>query len=270
MPAAKVNGVEIYYELAGRGKTVVLCHGYTGNHYNWALQIPTLARKYQVIAPDLRGHGLSEAPSTGYSILAFAQDIHALLLHLGIEKCHLIGHSMGGFVALEFTLSYPQMVDALVLMDTRSLGLGNVAGFMELRRRLHRIAQSQGMEAAAEYDAAYNPMTRAFLKRRPEFREVSKQRMVQISVESYVGAGEAILAWGDLTPSLKDIKAPTLVFAGEEDTFIIESCKLITDSIPGARFCLIPGAGHSPQEEAPYVFNRELLGFLEEVDRSSA
>jgi len=267
MPTAQVNGIKLYYEMAGEGTAVVLSHGYTGNHYDWALQIPTLARKYRVIAVDHRGHGLSESPPAGYSIPLFARDIHALLRHLEIDNCYFVGHSMGGFIALQFIVDYPQMVSALVLVDTRSSGVGNIPAYAEFKRRLHRIAQIEGMEAAFEYEIAHNPMTKEYLEKHPEKREVVKQKMLQTSVEGYVYAGEAILEWGDLTPQLSEIRVPTLVFVGEEDTYLIEPSKVIAEAIPGAKLRIIPGAGHSPQEEAPYTFNRELMSFLAEVDQ---
>lgn len=266
MPTASVNNVNLYYETAGEGFPVVLCHGYTGSHYDWALQIPMLAQRYRVVAMDHRGHGLSEAPSSrsDYSIPSFSQDVRALLEHLDIEKCCLVGHSMGGFIALQFIVDYPHLVNALILVDT-SPGIGEMPEYAELMGTIHKIARTDGLGAAFEYGALHNPMTLQYLEKYPDRREVAKQRMLNTSLDGYVYAWEAIVQWQGVTERLGEIAVPTMIFAGEEDSFLLEPSKMMAEVIPAAQLRIIPGVGHSPQEDAPHTLNRELIAFLADI-----
>ena len=263
VPTVSVNDVDLYYEEAGDGFPVVLCHGYTGSHYDWALQIPMLARQYRVVAMDHRGHGLSEAPlsSSDYSIPTFSRDVGALLEHLGIEKCYLVGHSMGGFIALQFVVDYPQLVDALILVGTGP-AVGDASEQNEVARKLHQIARTDGLDAAFEYEVLHNPFTRQYLDKYPDRREIAKQTLLNTSVEGYVCAWEAIMEWQGVVERIGEIIAPTLILVGEEDSAFLGSSKVMAETILSAQLRVIPGVGHSPQEEAPYTFNRELIGFL--------
>lgn len=264
MPLATINGVKMHYQVWGEGPAILLLHGYTGSHQDWLFQIPLLSEAHQVVAMDQRGHGRSEAPSSAeaYSIEVFAQDARGLLQHLGIGKCCLTGHSMGGFAALEFALEHPDMVTALVLVDTSSGEFERVPGYAELRARLDELARNEGLEAAFEHNATHNLMIRERFERHPELREIARQRMLQTSVDGYVYTGGAISSWKPVTHRLREIKAPTLVVVGEEDTPFMRASQIMKESIPHSQLLIIPGAGHSPHEETPTLFNEALLNFL--------
>ena len=120
MTSAVINGVTIHYQVSGEGPAVTLLHGYTGSHQDWVRQIPLLSKKYRVVTLDWRGHGKSEALSAAsdYSFELLIQDTYGLLRHLGIHTSCIVGHSMGGFIALELALRYPDVVSALVLVDS--------------------------------------------------------------------------------------------------------------------------------------------------------
>ena len=110
-------------------------------------------------------------------------------------------------------------------------------------------------------------MTLQYLERYPDRREVAKQKMLNTSVNGYVYAWEAIAEWQGVIDELGDIAVPTMIFVGQEDSFLLESSKLMANAIPNARLRIIPGVGHSPQEEAPYTFNRDLTSFLDDIAR---
>ena len=103
MPIANINGVNLNYEVDGQGNAVLLVHGYTGSSQDWVNQVPVLSLHYKVIALDLRGHGKSAAPSgeDAYSVKILANDVFSLLKMLDVKQCCLVGHSLGGFVALQ-------------------------------------------------------------------------------------------------------------------------------------------------------------------------
>lgn len=268
MPKVYINGVNYYYTISGAGPCVVLCHGYTGNHQSWMHQIPVLSQKYQVVAVDHRGHGSTDAPSSAdaYSIPIFASDVSAMLNHLGINKCCIVGHSLGGFIALHLVLEYPHLVSSLVLVDTSSAGF-YIPGYAELGEKLNEIACQEGMEAAFEYNAEHNPTARKRFEKYPGAREISKRRMLETSVDGYVYTRQAMSKREDLTPRLGEISVPTVVVVGEDDTPFRQPSEVMAKGIPGARLHVVPRATHNPHEDEPEVFNELLLEFLAEVVR---
>ena len=267
MPRAYVNGVNLHYEVSGLGPSVVLCHGYTGSHQDWMFQVPVLAGAHSVVTLDYRGHGSSDAPSSAaaYSIPVLAYDVYALLKYLGISKCCLVGHSMGGFVALQLALEQPDLISSLVLVDTAS-GPVDIPGYADIRARLVEIARNEGMEAAFEYNAKHNPLAQMRFEKYPRLREVSKRRMLDTPVDGYVYAGQAMSQRDDLTSRLKEISVPTLVVVGEEDYSFRQPSEVLAGGIPNAKLEIIPEATHWPHEEQPLGFSEVLLAFLAEVN----
>lgn len=267
MPRARIGSIELYYEEQGQGFPIVFAHGYTGSHADWVSPMAALSERFRVLAMDHRGHGRSQAPAaaSGYSIPIMVEDIGGLLERLGIGRCCLVGHSMGGFMALQFVLDHPEMVRALVLVDTSSGEFERVPGFEELRARLDELARNEGMDAAFEHNAAHNPMVRERFERHPELREISRQKMLHTSVDGYVYAWRAIAQWPPVTARLSEIRVPTLIFLGEEDTPFERPSQILKEGIAGSKLVVIAGSGHSPHEEAPEAFNRPLLGFLETI-----
>jgi len=266
MPRAHVNGINLYYEVSGLGPSVVLCHGYTGSHQDWMFQVPVLARHYQVVTMDHRGHGASDAPSSAdaYSIPIFANDLYALLDYLDIAKCCLVGHSMGGFAALRLALDQPQVVSSLVLVDTAS-GPVNIPGYTDMRAKLLEIAQTDGMEAVFEYNARYNSLSLRRFEKYPGLLGICKRRMIEMPVDGYVNAGRALSERQDLTGRLNEISVPTLVMVGEEDSPFQGPSGALVEGIPDARLRVVPQALHCPHEEEAEAFNEMLLEFLARV-----
>src|SRR5437867_2023625 len=161
MPSVKVNGIEINYREAGEGFPVVLIHGYTGNLRNWALTIPALTGHFKTISVDLRGHGQSGKPTRpeDHALELMTEDVVALMGQLGVRQCYLAGHSMGGMVAQQIALGHPELVKALVLVDTAAEvpeGL-RYDERRQQRQRLVEIAQRDGMEAVFEEQLRTTP-----------------------------------------------------------------------------------------------------------------
>ncbi len=266
MPRVYLNGVNLYYEVSGAGPIVVLCHGYTGSHQSWMSQVHALSPKYQAIAMDHRGHGGSDAPSSaeGYSVPILANDVRALLGHLDITGCCLVGHSLGGFMAIQLVLDYPDIISSLVLVDTSS-GPFYVPGMKEMGEKLNEIARGDGMAAAFEYNTRQNPLVQRRFEQYPALREVARRRMLETSVDAYVYFRKAMAEREDLTPRLGEIFVPTLVIVGEMDAPFRQPSEVLAESIPGARLQVVPQAFHNPHEETPGVFNELLLNFLAEL-----
>ncbi|MBL7211010.1 MAG: alpha/beta hydrolase [Desulfobacteraceae bacterium] len=268
MSVLKVNDVSLYYEQTGEGEAIVFLHGYTGSTQDWADQVKAVSDRYKAIAIDNRGHGKSEAPKAeeDYSINIFSEDLYALLRQLGIDRCCLVGHSMGGFISLQFILDHPELVKALVLVDTSSGDFERAPGFVEFRAKLDELARNEGLEAAFEYDAANNPMRIERFQKHPELREVTRRKVMNTSVDGYVYVARTFGKWQPVTGRLNEIAVPTLIFLGEEDAPFIKASQTMKESIKDSRLVTVPGVGHSPHEEAPDLFNKAFLDFLSKIE----
>lgn len=264
MPIARVNRVGLHYEVFGAGRDILLCHGYSGSHQDWAAPIATLMTDYRVVVMDHRGHGQSQAPASpkAYSVKTFAQDVRALMELLRVGRCCLGGHSLGGFIALELALAHPELVAALVLVDTSSGGMDMPPEHTAARLKALELARSDGMEAAFEHVATHSPVTREQFRRNPRLREIQKQRTLETSVDGFVHAWGAVRQWAPVTERLREIKVPTLIVVGEHDTAFLRPAQVLRDSIPGSQMVTIPGASHTPHVEQPEAFTRVLREFL--------
>ena len=268
MPTLNTSNTDIYYEETGAGDAVIFLHGYTGSGQDWTSQVAVVGPEYRAITMDCRGHGKSGAPTAedDYSIRIFNEDVHALLDKLGIEKCCLVGHSMGGFMALQFVLDHPELVQALVLVDTSSGEFERAPGFAEFRANLDELARIEGMVAAFEYDSANNPMRIERYDKHPEQKEVTRRKMLDTSVDGYIYVARSFGKWEPVTSRLGEIKVPALIFWGDEDGPFLKPSQTLRDSIPNAELVTVPGVGHSPHEEAPDVFNEALMNFLSGIE----
>jgi 2-succinyl-6-hydroxy-2,4-cyclohexadiene-1-carboxylate synthase len=264
MPIHTINDINLYYEKSGDGQPLVFLHGFTGSTRDWDNQTNLLSKQYQTIAVDHRGHGKTSAPSLeeAYTINLFSEDVYGLLREMGMSPCCLIGHSMGGFMALQFVLDHPEMVKALVLVDTSSGEWDVTPGHAELRAKLDELAQNEGLKAAFEYDATHNPARIERFKKHPEQREIAQKKVMNTSVEGYVYVARSFGKWQPVTKRLSEIKIPTLIFLGEEDTPFFRATQILNDAIPNSQLVRVPCVGHLPHEEAPDFFNEKLEAFL--------
>jgi len=267
MPIADVNGVKLNYEIAGQGNAVVCLHGYSGSSQDWGNQIAALSPTHKVIAWDERGHGKSAAPGReeDYTIEIFADDVFGLLNVLGIEKCCLAGHSLGGAIALQFALDHQEMLSGLVLVDTSSKFPMPLAMF-EMRKKMNEIARSQGIEAAFEFEVASDPQRSEFFQEYPDEKEKERQRVLSVSVDGFIYTWKSIERQKPLNHRLSEINVPTLIYLGEEDIGLADEIQVLNKGIANSELVTVKGAGHSPHYEAPDVFNEALLRFLDRIN----
>ncbi|MCG2750335.1 MAG: alpha/beta fold hydrolase [Desulfobacteraceae bacterium] len=264
MPSIKINQLNFNYESVGKGEAIVFLHGFTGSHADWRFQMAAVKGQYRGIALDFRGHGKTEAPTPekDYSIYLNAQDVRGLLAKLGIARCCLVGHSMGGFTALQFALENPGMIWGLVLVDTSSGEWDSVPGYAELRAKLDELARTKGLEAAFAYDAAHNPARMDRFKTQPEQEEIARNKVLGTAVDAYIYVPRSFGKWQSVTGRLGEIKVPTLIFRGENDVGFVRPSDILKSSIPSSSLVVIPGAYHNPHEESPALFNEHFTGFL--------
>jgi len=268
----RANGIEIAFEEHGHGeRPLLLVHGFTGFRQDFATQLPALARYGRVLAPDLRGHGESGrgADPASYALEHLSADLLGLLDALGIERCDLLGHSMGGMVALRAALRAPERIASLVLMDTSPGPLGFVdRAQLALAARVGREA---GMAALAEIlrVRAKDDAARSAADRRVEeewgaerFWAWRTARVAAMDPLAYEALGLALVAQEDLTPRLGEIRCPTGVLVGELDHDFRAPSEVLAQRIPGAWLRVLAGAGHQPQHEAPEDWRAAVLEHL--------
>jgi pimeloyl-ACP methyl ester carboxylesterase len=258
MPLAKLNGVSIDYQVQGRGEPLVMIMGFTADRRGWMPQIPFFKKHYWVITFDNRGVGKSDKPPRPYSTKMMADDTVGLMDLLEIEKAHIMGASMGGMIAQELAINYPQRVMKLVLACTYARQDETSGDTLEQAKSL-RLTPEQ--KVSAMVGLAFNrPIYRlvfAFLAR------VQTRFMGTSGKVGIAGQSEACLKHNTLE-RLPLIAAPTLVIVGTEDRIIKPvSSEVIAGKIPNAKLIKVEGGSHYFSFEMKDVFNREVLNFLQ-------
>jgi pimeloyl-ACP methyl ester carboxylesterase len=257
MPLAKLNGVSISYQVEGRGEPLVMIMGFSGRRSGWIRQIPFFKRYYQVITFDNRGVGKSDKPPGPYSTRMMANDTLGLMDLLGIEKAHIMGVSMGGMIAQELAINYPQRVMKLVLACT-SASQDKTSGDTLEHTKFLRLTP-EGQVSAIVGLAFDKPLYRFVfgLLARVQIKLVGSSGTVGIA-----GQSEACQKHNTLD-RLPIITAPTLVIVGTADRIINPvSSEVIAGKIPNAKLVRIDGGSHCFSFEMKNEFNREVLNFL--------
>jgi 3-oxoadipate enol-lactonase len=258
-----VHGVNLAVEVQGEGPAILLVHGYPLDRTMWREQIDGLDG-YRVIAPDLRGMGQSDAPDLGYSINIYAADLAALLDALGVDQVVLCGLSMGGYIAFEFLRQWRSRVSGLVLMDTRATA--DDAEARRARDAAAALARDSGAEAIAE---AMLPrlLAPSTLAERPDVVHRVRAMITKTPIAGIVGALAAMRDRPDSEPLLPSLAGlPTLVLSGDSDSLTPpDQARAMAQAIPGARFAVIPGAGHLTPVEQPALVLAQLRDFLQSI-----
>ena len=265
MPKAAVNGINLYYEVHGKGVPLVMIQGFAGNHQAWFFQTPIFNKYYKVIIFDNRGIGKTDKPSEPYTIRTMAEDVIGLMNHLGIDKAHILGLSLGGMVAQEIAIAYPERVIKLVLGSTfAGSELNDVRP--ELMKALGIREGSTDVDIRSiDFRKLMNFMvSSAFNKRlyRMILLPLSKRSMKSINPEGHFEQMSAISGYNTLD-RLHLIKATTLVITGTGDRIIAPSAsEVLASRIPNAKLVLVKGGSHAFFMEMRGRFNKEVLGFL--------
>lgn len=257
------NGIDINYSVEGSGPWVTLSHSLACNLGMWEPQISALAQRYTVLRYDTRGHGQTSAPAGPYSFELLAQDLHALLRGLGIEKTHFVGLSMGGMIGQTFALKHPEMLHSLALCDTTSRYPAEAAKAWDERIAL---ARRDSMSALVE-STLQRWFTPAFRARAAQSVAAIARQIEATPVEGYAGCAAAIVGI-NTTARLSAIKCPVLVLVGEDDPGTpVAMSREIHAAIPASKLVVLPQAAHLSNIEQAESFNQALLEFLAASDR---
>ena len=249
MARARLNGIEIDYEVSGQGPTLLLSHGYGSTRHMWDDQHRALGDRWRVVSWDMRGHGQTDSPADPkqYSAALTVADMRALLQHVGAARAIIGGLSLGGYVSLAFALAHPEMTQALVICDSGP-GYRNAEARAQWNQRAQERAanlEAKGLDALAR-------------------RSRETQQAVHRSAQGLAHAARGMLAQegSQVIDGLAGIRVPTLVIVGDQDQPFVAPSEYMAKKIAGARLAVIPGAGHSSNLDQPETFNRVLRDFL--------
>lgn len=239
MPFADLSALRIHYDLHGdAGEPIVFVHGYTGDATDWDRQVERLAGDHRVLVFDNRGHGRSDvlADRDAYSVGHMVDDAMGLIDHVGLDRFHLVGHSIGGAVAQEIALLAPERLRSLTLLGTT-----------------HWFGDH-------DQPGGTPPVTP------PEELRLAAERVERMSHDVLAGGWRGLLAWPGSTERAQEIRTPTLIVHGELDASrIVAGSRRLHALIPRAEYVVIEGAGHSPQRQCPEAFDAARARFLRDA-----
>jgi pimeloyl-ACP methyl ester carboxylesterase len=246
-------GVSLRYDRAGTGPAVLLIHPWSGNRTFWERQVQALRDRHTVVAVDLRGHGESSHPRTGYSIGGLAADLEHLVRGLGVPRLAVVGWSMGGVVAQELALRLGDRVTALALVSTTAGGAGDPGRAAEMKAAIDNDFRSAVREIAKSVfkDGADAPLY-------PWFVAQAQKTPPHVAAACFDALVKA-----DLRKRLKELKAPTAVLHGRHDALTpLSQAESLAKSIKGAKLIVFDASGHAPPLEEPDAFNAALADLL--------
>ncbi|MDX1817967.1 MAG: alpha/beta hydrolase [Marinobacter sp.] len=265
MAFADVNGQRLYYEdTGGSGPALVFSHGLMMDHEMFAPQVEAFRDRYRCIVWDERGHGQTavEAPSP-FSYYDSADDLAALLDHLGVEKAILAGMSQGGFLSLRCALTHPDKVQGLILLDTQ-------AG-KELEEKIPAYQALIGtfMEHGLTPEIG-TTIAQIILGSDFEDADYWKSKWKSMSAANVGNNFQTLAGRDDVTERLPEIRCPALVVHGEADIAIpMERAEILANGLPDATLVTVPGAGHAANLSHPGPVNAAISEFLDRVASAS-
>jgi pimeloyl-ACP methyl ester carboxylesterase len=254
MLEAKVNGISLAYERRGKGHPLVLLHGYPLDHSTMKTLSPLLEHDFDLILPDLRGFGESQAVRTGFTIADCAADVAGLLDYLNIVKTAIAGHSMGGYVALAFMRAYPERVLGLGLISSQALADAP-------ERKAGRYQEAEAILANGVREVGESMPGK--LTAKPDLQAWLKQLILRQRPEGLAGALQAMAERPDSTLLLAGFDHPIVLVHGMADALIpIERARSVKAAVPAANLTEIPDAGHMTMMEAPQKTADALMELL--------
>ncbi len=266
---AELNDTTFYYEVAGDregGHPLVLLHGGLVDRRLWDDQFAVFAQHYKVIRFDMRGYGDSGLLKTDTKPYSQRQDLYVLLQFLGIEKTYLVGLSMGGGLAVDFTLEHPEMVDALITVGASVSGFENEDSGNALWAEADEAFKQRDIARAVEITLRI--WTDGPSRKPEEVDHAVRERVRVMSTRNFSrpddeDAPEPLELEPPAISRLSEIHVPTLIVVGDQDVHdILTIADILEKGIAGAKKVVIPGTAHHLNMEKPEEFNRVVVDFL--------
>ncbi len=265
MAIAHVNGIDIYFESHGSGPPLILIMGLRRNAEWWCRQIPDLSKHFTIIAFDNRGAGRSDKPEMDYSIRLFADDTVGLMNFLGIPRAHILGVSMGGYIAQELAINYPDKVNGLIL------GCTSCGGRRAVYMSDERMAKFKANTGLTPEQILRKDMDLYFSERFVLEHAQWIEEFVDFSLRYYQPADAFFRQFNaclnhDTVDRVSEIPAPTLIVTGDDDPLVpSENSLILKELMPEADLELFAGCRHCFFMEESAAFNRSVVRFLQSV-----
>ena len=268
-----LHGHRVRFRRAGSGPAIVLIHGITGSSRTWDEVIAPLSERYTVIAPDLLGHGESAKPRGDYSLGAYASGVRDLLIALGLDRATVVGHSLGGGVAMQFAYQFPERVERLALVSSGGLGadvhmLLRAATLPGAEYVLPLLCAEPLRDAGA---SVARLLGRVGLRPGADLEEMARGFASLGDLEArqaFVHTVRGIMDIGGQRVSARDrlylaAAVPTLLIWGERDRMIpVDHGRAAHEAMPGSRL-IVYESGHFPHRDHPWRFATDVLEFVE-------
>ncbi|HYX14221.1 MAG TPA: alpha/beta hydrolase [Nostoc sp.] len=261
MPKVQINGIDLFYDIKGKGEPLLLIAGFLCDHAYWSLIMPSLVSQYQVIRLDNRGMGRTSAPENPYNLKQMANDVAALLDCIGINKIHVAGHSMGGQIAQELVLAHPKKVESLILLSSLAKGDGLFNSIIETWGDLCKNVDLKLYEKVVLpwifTDTFYSipGMIEGLI-------EFAIRYPFPPAAHSLYHHSRAMLDF-DTTNRLQQIHCPTLVLMGKQDILTpLKFSQQLAQGIPNSELVVLDGGGHGFLIESPDTVVSAMLNFL--------
>lgn len=268
MPEISVNGISMYYEIHGQGIPLVMIMGLRRNLEWWYCQMPALSKEFKVIAFDNRGAGRSDKPDMDYSIRLFADDTACLMDALGIHNAHVLGVSMGGYIAQELALNYPGKVNSLILGCT---SCGGKRTILMSEERIKKFTANEGLTPAEilskDMDIYFSD---SFIMKNPD----KVQMFIDISLRYYQPADAFLRQFAacqkhDTSGRLGGLKLPVLIMTGDDDPLVpSKNSFILKELLPQAELYLFSRRRHAFFIEEAEKFNRKTIQFIKSLEIS--
>ncbi|MCX5823899.1 MAG: alpha/beta hydrolase [Deltaproteobacteria bacterium] len=266
MPAIRINDVDLYYETYGEGIPLVLIMGLRRNLEWWHCQIPALSKHFKVVAFDNRGAGRSDKPDMEYSIPLFADDTAGLMEALEIRDAHILGISMGGYIAQELALRHPDKVRSLILGCT---SCGGSRAVLMSEERMKKFTANEGLTPTEilrkDMDIYFSD---GFIAEHPDWI----QELIEISLRHYQPAYAFFRQFSaclkhDTAERLGGLKVPVFIMSGDDDPLVPPQNSLILkELLPSSKLFFFPACRHLFFIEEATEFNRKSIEFFRSFD----
>lgn len=262
MPEVTVNGVRLHYRRAGDGEPLLLLHGLGSSTLDWECQLEAFSAEFEVIVPDLRGHGQSGKPRGPYSVALFASDVVELARTLELGPAHVVGLSMGGMVAFQLALDHPQSVRSLTIVNSAPelVPRGFKQRWQFTRRRwiVHLLGMRHMGKVLADQllpEPGQERLHAAFI-----------ERWATNEPRAYLAALDAIVGWS-VTARIGELRVPCLIVSADADYTPVAAKRAYAALIPGAEVTVIRHSRHMTPLDQADDFNEVVLGFLNRQPR---
>ena len=272
MPTFDSAGVQIFYQVTGEGFPLIWSHEFAGSYESWEPQTRHFSRRYRVITYNDRGYPPSDVPDdpAAYSQDITIEDLRRLMDHLGLAQAYIGGLSMGGGVALNFALRYPERCCAIIVASTGSGTTHNEAFRAGGAAMADRLLAEGTPPVMKDYGSG---PTRVQLRRKDpkgyaEFMQLLLGHNARGSAYTFRGVQLQRPTIDRLIPRLNELQVPTLIMVGDEDDPCIEPAIMLKRAIPRSGLAVLPQCGHAINLEEPALFNRIVADFLTAVEAS--